>query len=158
MKYIIGIDPGKGGGIVTMADGEIVTTLKMPVHKSDGSSEINWHTIAGYISGNKPEMVVIEKVHAMPGQGVTSMFSFGTSFGGLLGVCAGVGVPFMLVRPAEWQKKIFSGIDKKMGKARSKIFCQQRWPHVEPLQKHDGLADAACIALWMFNEMKGGKS
>jgi crossover junction endodeoxyribonuclease RuvC len=150
---VIGIDPGLKGGIVTMDNGEIIATLKMPIHKFEGSSAINWHHLAGYLEGQSPYMVSIEKVNAMPGQGVCSMFSFGTNYGGLLGLCAGLGIPFTLVRPQQWQKEIFSGIDKRLGKARSKVYCQQRWPHIEPLQKNDGLADAACIALWLSKEI-----
>lgn len=144
---IVGMDPGLKGGIVALKDGEVVAANRMPIHKT--TKQIDWHYLSGCLAGIKPKLAVIEKVHAMPGQGVTSMFSFGTNYGGLLGVCAGLGIPFVLVRPQEWQKLILSGIDKKHGKGRSRIYCAQRWPGIEPLQRHDGLSDAACMALWL---------
>ena len=84
----------------------------------------------------------------MPGQGVASVFTFGLGFGGICGVCAGVGAPYELVKPSDWQKKVFAGLDKKLGKARSILYCKQRFPECEPTHKHDGIADAACIAEW----------
>ena len=147
-KIIIGIDPGLKGGIVTLRDGEVIATRKMPIDKANGSSVIDWNFLTGYLMGQQAYMVAIEKVHSMPKQGVSSTFTFGVNFGGLMGVCAGLAIPYVLVRPQEWQKTILSGIDKDLGKARSRIYCKQRWPNIDPLHKNDGVSDAACIGLW----------
>ena len=145
---VIGIDPGLKGGIVVMVDGRIAKTVKMPVVKGDGGSWVDFAEVASILKYERPDLVAIEKVHSMPGQGVASVFTFGLGFGGLIGVCAGAGVAYKLTRPAEWQRTAFSGMDKKLGKARSILYCKQRFPECEPAHKHDGIADAACIAEW----------
>ena len=145
---VIGIDPGLKGGIVVMVDGRIAKASKMPVIKGDGGSWIDFADVASIIKYERPDLVAIEKVHSMPGQGVASVFTFGLGFGGLIGVCAGVSVAYNLVRPQEWQKKVFVGMDKSLGKGRGILYCKQRYPECEPSHKHDGIADAACIAEW----------
>lgn len=145
---VIGIDPGLGGGLVVMVDGRIAKALKMPIVKGDGGSWVDFGEVASIIRYERPDLVAIEKVHSMPGQGVASVFTFGLGFGGLIGVCAGVSVAYNLVRPQEWQKKVFVGMDKSLGKGRGILYCKQRYPECEPSHKHDGIADAACIAEW----------
>jgi crossover junction endodeoxyribonuclease RuvC len=145
---VIGIDPGLKGGIVVMVDGRIAKTVKMPVVKGDGGSWVDFGEVASILKYERPDLVAIEKVHSMPGQGVASVFTFGLGFGGLIGVCAGLGVPYSLVRPAEWQRKAFAGMDKKLGKGRSILYVKQKYPECEPAHKHDGIADAVCIAEW----------
>lgn len=143
---VIGIDPGLKGGIVVMVDGRIAKTVKMPVVKGDGGSWVDFGEVASILKYERPDLVAIEKVHSMPGQGVASVFTFGLGFGGLIGVCAGAGISYALVKPTTWQKQAFEGLDKKLGKARSLMYVRQRFPECEPIHKHDGLADAACIA------------
>lgn len=145
---VIGIDPGLKGGIVVMVDGRIAKTVKMPVVKGDGGSWVDFGEVAAILKYERPDVVAIEKVHSMPGQGVASVFTFGLGFGGLIGVCAGLGVPYELVRPLAWQKIVFAGLDKKLGKGRGILHCKQKYPECEPAHKHDGIADAACIAEW----------
>lgn len=147
---VVGIDPGQKGGIVANRYGEIISTRKMPVVKFDGYSTLDYQAIAHFLHDMQPDHVVIEKVHSMPGQGVKSMFSFGMGFGGLLGVCAALGLPLTLVRPQVWQKRVCGGIDKDAGKKRGILYCKQRFPQCEPLHSHDGLADAACMTVWFY--------
>lgn len=155
---VIGIDPGLKGGIVTMKDGRIIRADKMPVVKGDGSTWVDFGVIAKMLTNEKPDFVAIEKVHSRPGQSCVSTFTFGLGFGGILGVCAGTGTPYRLVRPQEWQKKAFGGMDKKLGKARSLLYVKQRFPECTPVHTHDGLADAACIAEFGFNNWSLGAS
>ena len=145
---VIGIDPGLKGGIVVMVDGRIAKAFKMPVVKGDGGSWVDFADVASIIKYERPDLVAIEKVHSMPGQGVASVFTFGLGFGGLIGVCAGLSFPYVLVRPQLWQKHIFAGLDKKLGKGRGILHVKQKYPEVESIHKHDGMADAACIAEW----------
>lgn len=152
MKKIIGIDPGLKGGIVTMVDGRIARADKMPIIKGDGGSWIDFGRVASLLRQEAPDLVVIEKVHSMPGQGVASVFTFGLGFGGLIGVCCGTATPYELVRPSAWQRIPFAGLDKKMGKARSIQYVRQKYPECEPIHNHDGLADAAIIAEWGMNQ------
>jgi len=145
---VIGIDPGLKGGIVVMVGGRIAKAFKMPVVKGDGGSWVDFADVASIIKYERPDLVAIEKVHSMPGQGVASVFTFGLGFGGLIGVCAGLSSPYVLVRPQLWQKQVFAGLDKKLGKGRGILHVKQKYPEVESIHKHDGMADAACIAEW----------
>ena len=145
---ITGIDPGLKGGIVTIQGGEVISSHKMPIVHTDNGRKINLVAIASLLHNMAPSVVVIEKVHSMPAQGVRSTFTFGMGFGGLCGVCAGLGIDISLVSPLKWQKRMVSHLDRSMGKKRSLIYCKDRWPQNEPLHRHDGMADAACIAAW----------
>jgi crossover junction endodeoxyribonuclease RuvC len=147
MAVYIGFDPGLKGGISAVNEfGDILHTQSMPVTKGEKGSSIDFHAVATLVREWEPDFSVIEKVSAMPGQGVTSMFTFGMGFGGLQAVLCTLDSPFALVRPQVWQSAVFKGLDKKLGKARSIIYCQQRWPDQGKLK--DGPADALCVAVY----------
>ena len=105
---IIGIDPGISGSICFFEDGKIIDIIDMPV-MSDGKKnkrQVNGAQIYNEISSRIKNYnindikVVIEQVSAMPGQGVTSMFNFGQSFGVLKGICSAMQISMYFVRPA----------------------------------------------------------
>ena len=109
---IIGIDPGISGSICFFEDGKVIDIVEMP-SMADGKKnkrQVNGAQIYNEISlriknFNKEDIrVVIEQVSAMPGQGVTSMFNFGQSFGVLKGICSAMQLPMYFVRPAKWKK------------------------------------------------------
>ena len=109
---IIGIDPGISGSICFFNDGKILDVIEMPT-MNDGKKnkkQVNGSQIFNEISKRintlekKQIKVVIEQVSAMPGQGVTSMFNFGQSFGILKGICSPMQLPMYFVRPAKWKK------------------------------------------------------
>ena len=109
---IIGIDPGISGSICFLQDGKILEVIEMPT-MTDGKKnkrQVNGSQIYNEISKritkdrNQDIRVVIEQVSAMPGQGVTSMFNFGQSFGILKGLCSAMQLPMYFVRPAKWKK------------------------------------------------------
>ena len=108
---IIGIDPGITGSICFFEDGKIIDVVEMP-NMAEGKKnkrQVNgaqiYHEISKRIKNleKKDIKVVIEQVAAMPGQGVTSMFNFGQSFGVLKGICAAMQIPMYFVRPAKWK-------------------------------------------------------
>ena len=109
---IIGIDPGISGSICFLQDGKILEVIEMPTmtEGKKNKRQVNGSQIYNEISKriNKDEhqniRVVIEQVSAMPGQGVTSMFNFGQSFGILKGLCSAMQLPMYFVRPAKWKK------------------------------------------------------
>ena len=124
---IIGIDPGISGAICFFEDGKVTEILEMPT-MADGKKnkrQVNGHQmynelssrIKGYSSLNIN--VIVEQVSAMPGQGVTSMFNFGQSFGVIKGVCAAMRLPIFFVRPAKW-KKHFELINSQKDASRTK--------------------------------------
>ena len=109
---IIGIDPGLSGGIAILEDNIIKVLFDMPV-MSDGKKnkrQLNSALLVKLIKDNikdtEDTVMVVEQVNAMPGQGVTSMFNFGQTFGAIKGICAALGLPIFLVRPAKWKKHV----------------------------------------------------
>lgn len=143
---IVGIDPGLKGGIVVIRPDGTTDGIKMPVIKRKGGASLDLGEIAFQLKELGATLVFIERVHAMPKQGVTSVFTFGMGLGGLMGVCAGLEIPYDMVLPQRWQKEVLAGIDTALGKGRAMIYCRRRWPDKTLYHKHDGVADAACIA------------
>ena len=124
---IIGIDPGISGSICFFEDGKILQAIDMPT-MADGKKnkrQINGAQIFNEISERVQKVekknirVIIEQVSAMPGQGVTSMFNFGQSFGILKGICSAMHLPVYYVRPAKW-KKYFNLINSEKDASRTR--------------------------------------
>ena len=123
---IIGIDPGLSGGIAILKENKVLDLFDMPV-MSEGKKnkrQLNSAQLANLIKKNiktnEDVAVVVEQVNAMPGQGVTSMFNFGQSFGAIKGVCAALKVPIYFVRPSKW-KKYFDLINSSKDASRTKV-------------------------------------
>ena len=162
---IIGIDPGISGAICFFENGEIKDVIDMPVmaegkknKKQINGSQI-FNEISTRIKNYKAENinVVIEQVSAMPGQGVTSMFNFGQSFGVLKGICAAMQLPVFLVRPAKW-KKHFELINSQKDSSRTKVI--QMFPKISShlsRKKDANKADAILIASFHENNLQKDK-
>ena len=125
--FIIGIDPGISGALCFMEHGKIIDVIDMP-SMADGKKnkkQVNgsqvFNEISRYIKDKNPNdvKVIIEHVSAMPGQGVTSMFNFGQSFGILKGICSAMNLPMYFVRPAKW-KKYFNLLNSEKDASRTK--------------------------------------
>ncbi len=145
---IIGFDPGNTGAIAVLTDDkEFIAVHDMPVMANGKKNQVNAAEVARIINIYAAEnscFVVIEKVGAMPGQGVTSMFNFGMGFGVIQGVVAARELPFVLVTPQKW-KKAASLIGKEKDNART--LAQQLYPLAPLGRKKDiGRADALLIA------------
>lgn len=151
MARVMGIDPGLGGAIALWDnDIDALRVWDMPVHVIRvGQSEkrvLNEAQLADIIREAGPDRAVCEWVHAMPGQGVTSVFSFGAAFGIARGVLAGLRVPVTYVTPQSWQK----AMRVPAGKDGSRQRATQMFPayaHLFLRKKDDGRSDAALIAL-----------
>jgi len=124
---IIGIDPGISGSICFLQNGKILEVIEMPTmtegkknKKQVNGSQI-YNEICKIINSIEKQdtRVVIEQVSAMPGQGVTSMFNFGQSFGILKGISAAMQLPVYFVRPAKW-KKYFNLINSEKDASRTR--------------------------------------
>ena len=149
---IIGIDPGLSGGIAILENNKIKEIFDMPV-MSDGKKnkrQLNSALLVQLVKDNIDDIedvvVVVEQVNAMPGQGVTSMFNFGQTFGAIKGICAALGLPVFFVRPAKW-KKHFELINSAKDASRTKVI--EMYPHVsEKLSKKKDVnkSDAILIA------------
>ena len=147
-KYIIGVDPGINGSISILTDnGEYVDHLLMPKMKVGTKNRVNSAAVVAWLKQYQcADCCYIEKVHAMPGQGVTSMFSFGHSAGIIEGIIVALGIPITLVTPQSWKKKIgLIGKDKDAARTRA----IQLYPDIRDLDlkgKGQALADSILIA------------
>ena len=123
---IIGIDPGLSGAIAVLQDKKVLNLFEMPVmaegkkNKRQLNSALLVDIIKDNISFDEDIAVVVEQVNAMPGQGVTSMFNFGQTFGAIKGVCAALNLPIFFVRPSKW-KKYFELINSTKDSSRTKV-------------------------------------
>ena len=155
---IIGIDPGITGSICFFEDGKIIDLIEMP-NMADGKKQkkqVNGAQIYNEILLRTKDVekknikVVIEHVSAMPGQGVTSMFNFGQSFGVLKGICSAMQLSMHFVRPAKW-KKYFNLINAEKDASRTKAI--EIFPYISnqlSRKKDANKADAALIASFFY--------
>ena len=159
---IIGIDPGISGSICFFEDGKILDVFEMPT-MTDGKKnkkQVNgaqiYNEISSKIMGIEKQnlRVIIEQVSAMPGQGVTSMFNFGQSFGILKGICSAMQLPMYFVRPAKW-KKYFGLIKSEKDASRTKAI--EMFPYFSSQlskKKDSNKADAILIASFYYETYK----
>ncbi len=159
---IIGIDPGISGSICFLKDGKILDVIDMPT-MADGKKnkkQINGSQIYNEIikkignEENQNVRVIIEHVSAMPGQGVTSMFNFGQSFGILKGICSAMRLPMYFVRPAKW-KKYFNLINSEKDASRTKAI--EIFPYFSSQlskKKDSNKADAILISNFYYETYK----
>ena len=132
---IIGIDPGLSGGIAVLKKNKVLALFDMPVmpEGKKNKRQLNSAQLANIIKDNivndEEVVVIVEQVNAMPGQGVTSMFNFGQTFGAIKGICAALGLSIFFVRPSKWKKHFelinancffpLEGRTKKIGSSRA---------------------------------------
>ena len=159
---IIGIDPGISGAICFMEDGKIINVIEMPsmAEGKKNKKQVNSSQIFNEISSQihkldkKDVKVVIEHVTAMPGQGVTSMFNFGQSFGVLKGICSAMNLSMYFVRPAKW-KKYFNLINSEKDASRTRAI--EIFPYFSSQltkKKDSNKADAILIASFYYETYK----
>ena len=151
---IIGIDPGISGSICFLDNGKILDVIEMPI-MADGKKnkkQVNGSQVYNEISKRIKQFeknqirVVIEHVSAMPGQGVTSMFNFGQSFGILKGICTAMQLPMYFVRPTKW-KKYFNLLNSEKDASRTRAI--EIFPYFSSQlsrKKDSNKADAILIA------------
>ena len=160
--FIIGIDPGITGSICFFQDGKIIDVIDMPnmPEGKKNKKQVNGAQIFYEISKRTKFIekenikVVIEQVSAMPGQGVTSMFNFGQSFGILKGICSAMQLPMYFVRPARW-KKYFNLINSQKDASRTKAI--EIFPYFSSKlskKKDSNKADAILIASFYYETYK----
>ena len=159
---IIGIDPGISGSICFLKDGKIDDVVEMPTmaEGKKNKRQVNGSQIYNEIfkriksNENQDIRVVIEQVSAMPGQGVTSMFNFGQSFGILKGLCSAMQLPMYFVRPAKW-KKYFNLINSEKDASRTRAI--EIFPYFSSQlskKKDSNKADAILIASFYYETYK----
>ena len=147
----VGVDCGLQGAIaLLMNDFQLLEVTDMPIMaKSKNKNQVNPAVLATIMDKYQRKYrsditVYVEAVSAMPGQGVSSMFGFGVSFGIVQGVVAAVGLPMVLVTPVAWKRR--AGL---LGKPKdfSRTICQRLYPGADIARKKDiGRAEAILIA------------
>lgn len=159
MKVFCGIDPGKDGCLAILGYRE--TPILIPFSESEYANQLRRldpyaasvaeSELCEIMGVKKVEpFCVVEHVNAMPGQGVTSCFSFGAGFGFCLGLLTAFRIPFELVRPQKWKKEFSCTSDKNTSIA----VAQRLFPGVDLrrtprcTKPHDGLAEALLLAEW----------
>tara|TARA_B100000686_G_C16549287_1_gene841649 strand:- start:67 stop:546 length:480 start_codon:yes stop_codon:yes gene_type:complete len=154
---IFGIDPGVSGAICVLENKKVIDIFDMPtmIDGKKNKRQINGSEVTNIIKkklgDGKEIIVVVEQVNAMPGQGVTSMFNFGQSFGVIKGICSALSLPIYFVRPTKW-KKHFNLIKTNKDASRTKVI--QTYPEISSQlskKKDSNKADAILIARY-FND------
>ena len=159
-EVYIGIDPGMTGAIAIL-DGDDIKTYRMPLRKINGKSFLNAWDIYTLLKSNPNANVAIEEVHAMPGNGSVSMFTFGGAYHGILCILEIAGLKFRTVRPQEWQRHFGLARNRK-GEPKIDVkksiqgVATRLFPSIDTA-KRDGHADALLMALWLKETTQGGK-
>ena len=154
---IFGIDPGISGAISVLENKKVIEVFDMPtmIDGKKNKKQVNGAQVTNIIKerldDEKEIAVVVEHVNAMPGQGVTSMFNFGQSFGVIKGICSALSLPIHFVRPTKW-KKHFNLIKTNKDASRTRVI--QVYPEISSKlsrKKDANKADAILIARY-FND------
>ena len=154
---ILGIDPGLSGGISVLEDQKVLGIFDMPVmaEGKKNKRQLNSAQLVNIIKENTRSddevVIIVEQVNAMPGQGVTSMFNFGQTFGAIKGICAAMSLPIFFVRPSKW-KKHFELINASKDSSRTKVI--EMYPHLSnqlAKKKDVNKSDAILIARYYYD-------
>ena len=156
---VLGIDPGLSGAIAILENNKVLGIFDMPVmaEGKKNKKQLNSAQLVNIIKENTQNseevVVVVEQVNAMPGQGVTSMFNFGQTFGAIKGICAALKLPIFFVRPSKW-KKYFELINSSKDSSRTKVI--EMYPSLsnELSRKKDVNKSDAILIARFYNETR----
>ena len=148
---VLGIDVGLNGAVALVEDGKLLEVHDMPTVTLERNNKskrmVNAQALHLIIRNAKADAAYLERLNAMPGQGVTSMFSMGQSLGVVLGILAACEVPTTTIPPRTWQK----ALDVPQGKDGSRYRAAQLFPEEAGMfsrVKDDGRSDATLIAVY----------
>lgn len=155
---ILGIDPGLSGGLAIMSKTGVLVEPMPTIDKELDLVELS-RLIGGY--ANDIRCAFIEDVHAMPKQGVSSMFKFGKVYGMAQGIVAANKIPMTLVTPQKWMKVIHGNIVAQDSKDRSRLAFNRLFPKVNVVEEgcrvqHMGMLEATLIAEYGRRFLLGG--
>jgi hypothetical protein len=162
---IIGIDPGKTGGICLFKDEELLEAFAIPtITQKNGKDMIDFKAVGLYLQKNNPDKVYLEKVGAGKFGGRVSMFNFGVSFGGLMSCILVLNYDLNLVIPQRWKKIVLGENYNHEDKNGTIDFCKNKFPNMNLLATkrskvpHDGICDSIRNrVLWGFNRKRNNK-
>jgi crossover junction endodeoxyribonuclease RuvC len=145
---VLGVDPGLTGAFAVIETSlDLLLVWDMPVALSGTGSrkEVIPVFVADIVRDTAPDVCFIERVGAMPKQGVSSVFSFGRSYGVVLGVLGALRVPVHLIAPAQWKRTMKLGQDKAAARAMAVRLFPDAGHYFTRVRDHDR-AEAALIA------------
>jgi crossover junction endodeoxyribonuclease RuvC len=143
---VAGIDVGKTGAIAVVEAGQLIfVTMLNPV--------LEMGSVGALLRAWQVKIAYVEKAQAMPGQGVSSVFTYGQGFGEIVGTLKALKIPFVLVSPRKWTTWAHQGCSAGTPKARSAEAAQRLFPGQSFVpgnckKPSDGMIDAALIAVW----------
>jgi crossover junction endodeoxyribonuclease RuvC len=153
---ICGIDPGKTGALAFMRSdpAQLMSVTPMPIAREAGrrtsktKKMVNWWAVCAAIREAEPDLLVIERQGARPGQGISSTFSIGFQYGALLGIASCLGIPYEVVEPSVWKRAMgLTGLDKDASRHRAAELMPEGAAFFTRQLDH-GRAEACLIALW----------
>ena len=156
---VIGIDPGLSGAIAVLENNKVLHMFDMPVmsegkkNKRQLNSALLVSLLKENLTSSEEVSVVVEQVNAMPGQGVTSMFNFGQTFGAIKGICAALDLPIFFVRPSKW-KKHFELINSSKDSSRTKAIEMYPKLSMQLSKKKDVNKSDAILIARFFSETR----
>lgn len=155
IKAFIGIDPGKKGCLCVLTEQKAVYFHDWP---RDENLQLYYKQITTIIHSYKVCMAVLEKVHAMPKQGVSSMFTFGTNYGLWRGWLIAWGIPHLLIAPQTWMKGLITKNDGATTKAQVNNAAQRMFPDSSLCGPRGGYLDGRGDSLLMayYGMLKSG--
>ena len=153
---IIGIDPGLAGGwaVIDPHSGKFIDGGRMPTVEFRGKQIVDGDLLSSHMS--QAHRMIIEQVHAMPRQGVTSSFRFGMAYGAILALAQAQQLPFETVTPAVWKKHFKLSSSKRASLDMAKSFWPQAKVEWNTLA-NDGIAEAALLCMWHVDKHRGYK-
>lgn len=151
----IGIDPGQTGALGVLGpDGEFELVWDLPIIRDHSLAWVDGGRLQTRLIeslAGRPARAVVERVSAMPKQGVASSFTFGVTFGSILSVLQARHIPIELVTPATWKRALGLGPDKQASLDKARLL----FPHADlELAKHEGRAEALLVAHWALNRQR----
>lgn len=146
----IGIDCGQTGGVAAVHNGQFLMGTRMPILQRGKWKHVDIRALMKWEHRVDPDPLgytfVIESVHAMPAQGVSSSFAFGRATGGVEAWAMAYGAPVEWVSPAKWKKAMGVNADKQSSLDACKLHFGEN--KLWDVKANDGIAEAALIALW----------
>lgn len=147
-RVVLGIDPGNEGALAWVTrEGNLIEIADMPIIEVNGRKKICAQTLAKLFETRPVDMIIIERVSAMKGWGISGCFWFGYGAGMVEGLAAGMGMPIRMITPASWKKKAQVPTDKNGARQ----MASRLWPGASDQFKRvkdDGRAEAALLARW----------
>jgi len=147
---IVGIDPGQKGGLALLVGGALQDGIRMPMLKHRSKLQLDAPGALQWLTKAQPDIIVIEAVHAMPKQGVSSTFQFGRSFGAVEAVATLVGCRLHDVTPTKWKGAMGLSRDKRASFDAGRRLFGNVFDLLCPKLVDEGIAEAALIASYWF--------